>query len=107
MAKIGEFLPFILILLVFWFLIIRPQRRRQVEMRALQQAAKPGTQVVLTSGVVGTITERTDDHVLVEIADGVVIRVVPAAIGSTVHPDEPDGDADDAGAAGTPNSEEN
>lgn len=106
MRQLGEFLPFILILLVFWFLLIRPQRRRQAEMRALQQAAKPGTQVVLTSGVFGTIAERTDDHVLVEIADGVVIKVLPAAIGQTVHPVEPDEASDDADRPVTPDSEE-
>ncbi|MFT4262531.1 MAG: preprotein translocase subunit YajC [Nocardioides sp.] len=103
MSQIGSFLPFILIIVVFWLLVLRPQQRRQAEARRLQEAAGAGTEVMLTSGVFGTITERTDDHVLLQIADGVVIKVVPAAIGRIVPAEEPE---DEAGEAANPSTEE-
>jgi preprotein translocase subunit YajC len=91
----AEFLPLIVILLGFWLFIMRPQRRRQLQARQAIDAAAVGTEVVLTSGIFGVIKERTDDHVLVEIADGVAIRVLPAAIGQTVHRSDAD-EAEDA-----------
>lgn len=88
-----EFLPLIVILLGFWLFIMRPQRRRQLEARAVIDAATVGTEVILTSGVFGVISERTDDHVVIEIAEGVSIRVVPAAIGQIVHKYDDDADS--------------
>ncbi|WP_300681717.1 preprotein translocase subunit YajC [Nocardioides sp.] len=85
----AELLPLIVVLLAFWLFFLRPQRRRQMQMRATIDAATPGTEVVLTSGIFGVIKERTDDHVLVEIADGVAIRVLPGAIGQTVFKEDP------------------
>ncbi|UDY22179.1 preprotein translocase subunit YajC [Nocardioides sp. Kera G14] len=100
MSQIGEFLPFIVILLVFWLLIIRPQRRRQAEARALQEAAGPGAHVVLTSGIFGTIVERTDDFVVVQIADGVHIKVAKAAIGHILPAETARDDASEIPEAG-------
>ena len=71
-----------------WFFMIRPQQRRAAEQRAMRSAAAPGAEVMLTAGIYGTVVERTDDHVLVRIADGVEIRVVPAAIGTIIEPGE-------------------
>ena len=83
-----EFVPLLWIVaiaVVFWLLIIRPAQRRQKDMARLQSSLTAGEQVMLTSGVFGTITEATDAHVLVEIAPGVEIKVVRAAIGSVVR----------------------
>lgn len=81
-----EFLPLVGIVLLFWLFIIRPASKRQKELRRMQSSLTQGDEVVLTSGVFGTISRVDDDHLLVEIADGVVIKVVPAAIGSKVQP---------------------
>lgn len=83
-----EFLPFIVLILVFWLFILRPARKRQSAMMEVQDSAQPGVEVVLTSGILGTIVERTDDHIVVEIADGVQIRALRGAIGQIVHPIE-------------------
>ena len=80
-------LPFLLIIVVFWFFLIRPQTKRQREAQQMQAALTPDTKVMLTSGVFGTVREITDDYLLVEIADNVAIKVVRAAIGR-VLPDE-------------------
>ncbi|THJ07820.1 preprotein translocase subunit YajC [Nocardioides sp.] len=70
------------IALVFWLLIIRPASKRQKEIAALQSSLSVGDEVILTSGVFATVTEITDDHLAVEIAPGVVIRVARGAVAS-------------------------
>lgn len=105
----AEFLPFLIILLVFWLLIIRPQRRRQAELNKIRDAAQIGTEVVLTSGVFGTIVERADDYVVVKIAEGVEIRVLAGAIGQIVQPTKEivEDKHTDTPDSTTPGSEEN
>jgi preprotein translocase subunit YajC len=79
--------PFLLIILVFWFFLIRPQMRRQRESQQMQSALTVGTKVMLTSGIFGTVTEITDDHVGVSVADSVEIKVIRAAIGRVIPTD--------------------
>jgi preprotein translocase subunit YajC len=91
-------LPFLLIIVVFWFLLIRPQQKRQREAQQMQSELAAGSKVMLTSGIFGTVTEITDDHIGIEIADGVAIKVVRAAIGRILPDDfgqaEPGDDTD-------------
>jgi preprotein translocase subunit YajC len=77
-----ELLPLVGIALLFWLFIIRPASRRQKELRSMQSSLEQGDEVVLTSGVFGIVREMEDDHVLVEIAEGVVIKVARGAIGT-------------------------
>jgi preprotein translocase subunit YajC len=86
---LGLLLP-ILLIAVFWFLLMRPQQKRQAALRNLQSSLAPGEDVLLTSGVFGKVVEITDDHVLVTIADGVDIRVVRGAIGQVIPRPEPE-----------------
>jgi preprotein translocase subunit YajC len=79
-------LPLIAIALVFWLLIIRPQSRRQRELRAMQSSLSVGDEVVLTSGIHGVVRGVDSDVVQVEVASGVTIRVARAAIGIVVPP---------------------
>jgi preprotein translocase subunit YajC len=79
--------PFLLIILVFWFFLIRPQMRRQRESQQMQSALTVGTQVMLTSGIFGTVTEITDEHVGVSVADAVEIKVIRGAIGRVIPTD--------------------
>jgi preprotein translocase subunit YajC len=81
-----EFLPLIGIVLLFWLFIIRPQARRQKELRSMQSSLSSGDEVMLTSGIFGRVQEVTDDHLIVEIATGVEIKVAPGAIGNKIHP---------------------
>jgi preprotein translocase subunit YajC len=90
----------LLILILFWvFMIVQSRRRKQQQ---LQQRAgmEPGTRVMLTSGILGTLVERTPDTMVVEVADGVQVTVVPGAIARTLPTLDPtvdvDGDAEDA-----------
>ncbi len=78
---------------VFYLLLVRPQRRRLREHENLVGSLVPGDGVVTIGGIVGSVRAIEDDHVLLEIADGIVIRVVKQAIGRKVTPpqaqDEP------------------
>lgn len=89
----------LLVLILFWvFMIVQSRRRKQQQ---LQQRAgmEPGTRVMLTSGIIGTLVERTPDTMVVEVADGVQLTVVPGAIARTLPTLDPtvDADADDVG----------
>ncbi|MFT4287829.1 preprotein translocase subunit YajC [Nocardioides sp.] len=89
METLGAILPFILILGVFWLLFLRPQQRRQRELLQLQSSLKAGDEVMLTSGIFGTISETADDHVLVELSPGVTVKVVTGAIARVLTEPEP------------------
>lgn len=86
-------LPLIAIALIFWLLIIRPQSRRQRELRDMQASLSVGDEVVLTSGIHGVVRGVDDAVAQVEVATGVTIRVARAAIGMVI----PMGDAPDSG----------
>lgn len=82
-----EFLPLVGIALLFWVLLIRPQAKRQRELRGLQDSLSVGDEVVLTSGIYGTVRGADDNDLQVEVADGVTIRVARGAIGALKRPD--------------------
>jgi len=80
-----QLLPLVGIALLFWLFIIRPASRRQKELGRMQSSLTIGDEVVLTSGVFGTVRGLEDDHVLVEIAAGVEIKVARGAIGTVTQ----------------------
>ena len=79
-----ELLPFALVAVAFWLLILRPAKARRDEQAALLARLAPGQRVMTTAGVFGTLTEVDTAQVSVEIAPGVVIAMVPQAIGRIV-----------------------
>lgn len=94
-----ESLPFfVLILVAFYLLIIRPQRARAKAAQQLQESLVPGAEVMTTAGLYGTLTEIRDDSVLLEVSPGVTLRFAKAAIGRIV----PDDAADDEAAGDDP-----
>jgi len=72
--------PFIIIIPLFWFLILRPQQRRQKLHQAAIMGVKKGDSVVTAGGLMGKATKVEDTVVEVEIANGVKVRVVKATI---------------------------
>ena len=78
-------LPLVAIALLFWLLLIRPQQRRQKELARMQASLNVGDEVMLTSGIFGVLRDTGEDHVLVEIADGVSVKVVRGAVGRVVQ----------------------
>lgn len=81
--------PMVLIFVVFWFLLIRPQQKKAKEHRAMVAALKRGDRVVTSGGIYGQVSHVADDHLMVEIADGVKIKVARDAISGVPGKPEP------------------
>jgi preprotein translocase subunit YajC len=84
--EIVSLLPLVGIGLLFWLLLIRPASKRQKELARMQSSLKTGDEVMLTSGILGVLRDTSGDHLGLEIADGVVIKVARGAVGSVVQP---------------------
>ena len=80
-------LPFVLLALVFWFLVLRPARRRQREAAQTQSSVEVGARVMLTSGIFGEVVSVGEPDVEVQIAPGTVITVHRQAIGRVIAPE--------------------
>jgi len=76
-----NFLPFAIILVIFYVLILMPMQRRQKKVQEFQSALKVGDKVVTTGGIYGQITRVNDKSVQIQIADKVRIEIARAAIG--------------------------
>ena len=80
---------FLLIIVAFaflYFVLIRPQKKRQLAARQLLDSVEVGDEVVTAGGIYGRVTELHDDHVLVEIAPQTTVKVARRAIGGVVPP---------------------
>ena len=77
-------LPLVIIFVVFYFLLIRPQQKRQKEHKDLIGKLVTGDEVVTAGGVLGKVTEVGESFVLVEIADGVQVKVQRHTIGAVM-----------------------
>ena len=96
-----SFLPLILIFVVFYFLLIRPQQKKMKEHQALIGGLRRGDRIVTAGGIIGTVTRvGADDEVTVEIAEGVRVRLVRSTVTTVLAKTEPartgKGDDDDA-----------
>lgn len=84
------FAPFVLILIIMYFLLIRPQQKRAREHQEMIKNVRRGDTVVLSSGMIGKVTKVVDDNEAeVEIADNVRVRVVKAMITDVRNKGEP------------------
>ncbi len=77
-------LPLVIIFVVFYFLLIRPQQKRQKEHKDLIAKLVTGDEVVTAGGVLGKVTEVGESFVHVEIADGVQVKVQRQTIGAVM-----------------------
>lgn len=85
-----QFLPIILIFVVFYFLLIRPQQKKLKAHKEMLGALRRGDRVVTGGGIIGTITKVVDDNeVLLEIAEGVRVRVQRPMISGVLAKTEP------------------
>jgi len=79
-SLLATMLPMVAIFAIFYFLMIRPQQKKQKEHRAMIDALEKGNEVVTAGGIVGRVSKVEDQYVGVEIASGVEIRVQRHAI---------------------------
>jgi preprotein translocase subunit YajC len=82
----------LLVVVAFYFLIVRPQRRRMMEMRILQSNLQVGDEVVTTAGIFGVVQEIDPETVRLEIAPGTTIRLARGAVTQRLGADDPTGD---------------
>ena len=85
-----QFFPLVLIFVVFYFLLIRPQQRKAKDHKAMLDALRRGDRVVTGGGIIGTVA-RVDnpEEVTVDISDGVRVRVLRSTISSVLAKPDP------------------
>jgi preprotein translocase subunit YajC len=79
-AFMVQIFPLLMIFVVFYFLLIRPQQKRAAEHAASVNAVQRNDDVVTAGGLMGKVTKVADDHVEVEIASGVKVKVVKSTL---------------------------
>jgi preprotein translocase subunit YajC len=90
LGGIAQFAPLVLIFVVFYFLLIRPQQKKMKAHREMVGQLKRGDRVVTSGGIVGTVTKvLSDTEVQVEIAENVRVRVIRSSITDVVAKTEP------------------
>ena len=85
MAAISQLAPFVLIFLIFYFLMIRPQQKKAKAHRQLLAALKKGDNVKTDGGIRGTIQKVDEDHVMLEIAHKVVVQIDRPRVQTIIH----------------------
>ena len=77
---LGSFLPLILIFLIFYFLLIRPQQKKAKEHKILLDSIKRGDEVLTSGGIIGKVTKAEDEKLNLEISNNVNVVVLRATI---------------------------
>ena len=78
-SGIGQFIPLILIFVIFYFFLIRPQQKKVKEHKSMVESLKRGDKVITSGGITGTVERVIDnDKVEVEIAENVKVEIVRA-----------------------------
>ncbi len=79
-GSLGQFLPLVLMFVVLYFIMIRPQMKRQKEHRSMIDALAKGDEVVVAGGVIGRVAKMGESLLAVEVANGVEIQVQRSAV---------------------------
>lgn len=79
-----SFLPFVLIFVIFYFLMIKPQKKKLQEETAMLSSLGKGDEIFTKSGLLGTITGMTEKIVTLEVSDGVKLKVLRSQVGGLV-----------------------
>ena len=88
-SGIGQFIPLILIFVIFYFFLIRPQQKRVKEHKAMVQSLKRGDEIITSGGIIGTIDRvMEDDRIEVIIGENVKVQVIKTTITSLLKKEE-------------------
>ena len=80
---IAQFIPLILIFVIFYFFLIRPQQKRVKEHKAMVEALKRGDEVITSGGIIGTVERiMEDDRIEVIIGENVKVQIIKSTITS-------------------------
>jgi preprotein translocase subunit YajC len=98
----GSLIILVALFAVLWIVMIRPQRAKQQKQRELLSSVEPGDEILTVGGIYGIVQEIEDEEdgedLIVEIADGIHVRVARRAVATVVKPDTEDDDAADEDA---------
>ncbi len=83
-----SFLPLVLIFIVFWFMIIRPQKKQQDKRKTMISALKRGDRIITGGGLFATVKDVKGDRVVATIADGVKVEISKGSINGVVEAGE-------------------
>ena len=90
MEAFAQFVPLILIFVIMYFLLIRPQQKKLKDHQKMVEALRRGDQVVTQGGLIGKVTKVKDDNEIeVELGDGIKVRVVKSTIAQVTSKTEP------------------
>ncbi len=79
-GSVGQLLPLVLMFVVLYFIMIRPQMKKQKEHKAMIEAIAKGDEVVIAGGLLGRVAKMGDNYIHVEVASGVELQVQRAAV---------------------------
>ena len=95
----GSLIILVALFAVLWIVMIRPQRAKQQKQRQLLSSVEPGDEILTVGGIYGIVQEIEDEEdgadLIVEIAEGIHVRVARRAVATVVKPDAEDDDAAD------------
>lgn len=83
-----NFGPLIAVFIIFYFMIIRPQQRREKERRDMLSNLKSGDEIITIGGIYGKILNIKDDKITLDVGDKIKIKVTRAAIGNVISEEE-------------------
>ena len=83
----GMMVPMLLILAIFYFMMIRPQQRKEKERQKMIEELRAGAKIVFAGGLMGVIQEATEKTFKVEIAPGVAVEVARASVTAVIPPE--------------------
>jgi preprotein translocase subunit YajC len=87
-SPLSMLIPILGMLLIFYFLLIRPQQKRQKETRKMIAAIKTGDRVLTTAGIYGTVAGIKDNTLILKIADNVKVEILKSAVTAVVEKGE-------------------
>ena len=89
-SMLGSFLPLILIFVIFYFMLIRPQKKQEKKTQQMRASLEVGDEIITVGGIIGTIVVIKDDHLVIETgSDRSKIRITRWAIQTNNTPHEP------------------
>ena len=88
-AGIGQFIPLVLIFVIFYFFLIRPQQKKVKDHKAMVEALKRGDEVITSGGIIGVVDRvMEDDRIEVTIGEGTKVQIIRSTITSLLKKEE-------------------
>lgn len=84
-SMIASFIPLILIFLIFYFLLIRPQQKKAKEHKLLLETIKRGDEILTSGGIVGRVVKADNDNLTVEISDKVNVKIFRSTVVDVIN----------------------